>query len=252
MITSIYRNVDKHLHLSLNNTPEHAGSEGKKSGEVKTDVAPDLTPPLLSMSTTRAASATNSAKQHAVNGDNLCGYVCWFMSHAASHRPSSSISQEDRGTPDRKPPPRPLLYRTAKPRQKEQARTQIMFSLAQTTYLNTTRLGSAQFGLKERGHSPVTHSAGLAAGAAQPANTTTTPPPLARGNYPHKPKPTAMSTRRIKIPSPTVHNMHTSTRVPRLVHSRPQRGSDVKDEGMTGKNGNTWLITSLTHRQAFR
>lgn len=83
--------------------------------------------------------------------------------------------------------PVPLLYRTAKPRQKEQARTQIMFSLAQTTYLNTTRLGSAQFGLKERGQSPVTHSAGLAAGAAQPANTTTTPPPLARGNYPHNP-----------------------------------------------------------------
>lgn len=67
-----------------------------------------------------------------------------------------------------------------------------------------------------------------------------------------QPKPTAMSTRRKKIPSPTVHDMHTSTRVPRLVHSRPQRGSDVKDEGMTGKNGNTWLITSLTHRQAFR
>lgn len=109
MITFTYRNVDKHLHLSLNNTPEHAGSEGKKSGEVKTNVAPNLTPPHLSLSTTRAASATSSATQHAVNGDNLCGYVCWFMSHAASHRPSSSISQEDRGTPDWKPPPRPPL-----------------------------------------------------------------------------------------------------------------------------------------------
>lgn len=217
-------------------------------------MSPPILHPHLSLSTTRTTCATSTATQHAVNGDNLRGYACWFMSRAASHRPDRGRAGLETTSPS------PLLSRTDKtpphPERTGQKQARQMFYY---WHRPSTTFGSAQFGLKERGWTPG-DSLGRPVSPPEPPASKhhhhTTPPPLAGRQYPHNPSLRRCPHTGVKswregdtIPSPTVHNMHTSTRVPRPVHSRPSTEIGRQERGVTGENGNTLAHFLTSHSQ---